>query len=257
MDLKEKVAVVTGASTGIGAATVKTLLNIGMKVVGFARRKELIENLVENHKGKLFARCVDVTKSQEILNGFDWVTKNVGPIHVLINNAGISRYASILSGNLEDWKQIMDTNFMSIAIGCKEAIKVMREHKIDGYIININSIHGYYDCLDPNSIMYTSSKYASRVMTENIRLELAEIGSNIRITNLAPGLVKTDIVESGYGKDLSNAVYKNLPFIFAEDVADTIVYLLSAPPRINISEMLVRPIGEIGTKISSNNYLLK
>ncbi|XP_022920681.2 farnesol dehydrogenase-like [Onthophagus taurus] len=250
MDLNEKVAIVTGASAGIGAATVKALLNLGMKVVGFARRKELIESLVENHNGKLFARCIDMTKPQEVLDGFDWVTKNVGPIHVLINNAGIARYASILSGNFEVWKRIMDTNFMSVAIGCKEAVKIMREHKIDGYIININSVHGYYDCLDSNLIMYTSSKSALRIMTENVRLELAKIGSNIRITSLAPGLVKTDIVESGYGKDKSDAMYDRLPFIFAEDIAKTIVYLLSTPPRMNISEMLVRPTGEIGTKIS-------
>nr|XP_022902991.1 farnesol dehydrogenase-like [Onthophagus taurus] len=250
MNLEDKVAIITGASAGIGAATVKALLKHGMKVVGFARRKELIENLVKNHNGKVFARCVDLTKPQEILDGFDWVTKNVGPIHVLINNAGISKDAPILTGNLEDWKQIMDTNFMSIAIGCKAAVKIMREHLIDGYIININSVLGYYDIQEPSLTMYTSSKYALRVMTENIRLELAKIGSNIRITNLAPGLVKTDIFETAFGINISNAVYENLPFIFSEDIADTITYLLSTPPRVNISEMLVVPTGEISKKLN-------
>ncbi|XP_071054501.1 farnesol dehydrogenase-like [Onthophagus taurus] len=181
-NLKDKVAIVTGASAGIGAATVKSLLNIGMKVVGFARRKERIENLVTNHNEKLFARSVDLTNPQEIIDGFDWVTKNIGPVHVLINNAGIYVAASVLNGELQDWKNIMDTNFMSLAITCKEAVKIMKENNIDGHIININSVAGYYDLGDPNAVMYRSSKCALVAMTENIRVELARMNSKIKIT---------------------------------------------------------------------------
>ncbi|XP_022904496.1 farnesol dehydrogenase-like [Onthophagus taurus] len=244
MDLKDKVAIVTGASAGIGAATVKALLNLGMKVVGFARRQEKIENLVDNHNGKLFARCVDLTKSQDIIDGFAWVTKNVGPVHVLINNAGVAIASSVLTGQLETWQQIMDTNFMSYAIASKEAVKIMTENNIDGYIVNINSTIGYYDPWIPSNVMYRSSKIALRAMTENVRVELARMNSKIRITSLCPGVVKTDIISVNHGEQASEAFYSKFPYILSEDVANSVVYVLSTPQRVHISELIIRPTGE-------------
>ncbi|XP_022904508.1 farnesol dehydrogenase-like [Onthophagus taurus] len=244
MDLKDKVAIVTGASAGIGAATVKALLKQGMKVVGFARRQEKIENLVDNHNGKLFARCVDLTKPQDIIDGFAWVTKNVGPVHILINNAGVSIPSSILTGELEAWQQIMDTNLMSYAIASKEAVKIMKDNKMEGYIININSGVAYYDLFIPGNVMYRSSKLALRAMTENIRVELARMNSKIRISSICPGVVKTEIMSANYGEQASESFYSKYPHITSEDVADTIVYVLSTPQRVNISELLIRPTGE-------------
>ncbi|XP_022904171.1 farnesol dehydrogenase-like [Onthophagus taurus] len=250
MDLNNKVAIVTGASAGIGAATVKALLKQGMKVVGFARRKEKIENLVENHDGKLFAVSVDVTKPQEILAGFAWVTKNVGPVHVLINNAGVLGNSTVLTGDLDTWQQLMDTNFMSYAITTKEAVKIMTANNINGYIININSTIGYYDLLMPNNVMYRSSKIALRVMTENVRVELARMNSNIRITSLSPGVVKTDIMAATYGEEMGKEMHSNIPYILSEDIADSILYVLSTPQRVNISEIMIRPTGEDIRKLS-------
>ncbi|XP_022904615.2 farnesol dehydrogenase-like [Onthophagus taurus] len=243
--LKDKVAIVTGASAGIGAATVKSLLNIGMKVVGFARRKERIEKLVDNHNGKLFARSVDLTKPQDILDGFDWVTKNVGPVYVLINNAGVYVSTSVLTGELDEWEKTMDTNFMSIAITCREAVKIMKINKIDGHIINVNSVAGYYDFGDPTAVMYRASKCALVTMTENIRIELARMNSKIKITTLSPGVVKTEIVlASGFSQQMSDGLYEKLPHLESEDVSDTIIYLLSLPQRVHITELMIRPLGE-------------
>lgn len=201
MDLTGKVAIVTGASSGIGASIVKALHGIGMKVnnsfnlvfmltmvrqvVGFARRKERIEELIKNHEGRLFALKVDVTKEQEILNGFAWVTENLGPIHVLVNNAGVGatgEKSGIAKGDVSVWERIMNTNFNSTLLCCRETIRNMQENHVDGYIINISSVAGLRPIPFPNTLVYSASKSALCALTENMRLELLRMDSKIRTT---------------------------------------------------------------------------
>ncbi|XP_071054493.1 farnesol dehydrogenase-like [Onthophagus taurus] len=247
MDLKEKVAIVTGASSGVGAATVKALLKLGMKVVGIARRKEKIEELRQNSNDKLFALKVDLRNPEEILNGFKWIEKNVGLIHVLINNAGIGIPTPIINGNIDSWKSVLDTNFVSVAITCRETIRIMQENNIQGYIINIGSVCGRYDAEGSirGSVFYASSKHALMTLTENIRLELARSNSKIRITNLMPGVIRTGWLQAnGFKTDDIEKIYSELPYLSGEDIAETILYLLSTPLHVHVTEFVVRPIGE-------------
>ncbi|XP_018325323.2 farnesol dehydrogenase [Agrilus planipennis] len=161
----EKVAVVTGASAGIGAAIAEALVKEGLIVAGFARRTDRVEKLAKklqdaNAKGKLHAVKVDMTKENEIIDGFNWVKKNLGPIHVLVNNAGVARFDALIDSDTQKWRDIFDTNVIGLSIATREAVKDMRANNVDGHIIHINSIVGHQVLNFPSANAYPASKFA-------------------------------------------------------------------------------------------------
>ena len=124
-----------------------------------------------------------MTCDRDIYENIKWVTENVGPVTILVNNAGVLIENSLLNGEPEKWRQVMDTNFMGLLIATKQAVAVMKENDIDdGYIVNISSIAGHYHISLPNMNVYGASKFALTNATEVIRKELAACKSNIRIT---------------------------------------------------------------------------
>ena len=156
-----------------------------MKVVGLARRKERVEKHakeLQGKSGKLFAVGTDLTKEEDILKAFKWTVDNVGPIDVLVNNAGIVLATDLINGDTTKWKKILDTNVLAVAIGSREAIKIMTNHNIDGHIVNINSIAGHRILNYPSLNIYPASKHALTALTESLRLELVRNGSKIKIT---------------------------------------------------------------------------
>lgn len=233
-DLKDKVAIVTGASSGIGASTVTKLLQSGMKVVGLARRKNRIEELGKGFEGKLFAVETDITKEDDIIRAFKWSEENVGPVYVLINNAGFFSTSAIDEAQTENLRRILETNLLAVSLFTREAVKSMKTNNIDGSIININSDAGHYILTAHGFSMYVASKHGLTAFTESIRLELAKSGSKIRISSLSPGLVETD---------MSVAFHKDNPFIKSEDVANGVLYILSQPQNVNVAELTIRPNG--------------
>ncbi|KAK4879383.1 hypothetical protein RN001_007529 [Aquatica leii] len=240
---ENKVAVVTGASVGIGAAICETLVKCGLKVIGIARRKEKIEELASNLKnssGKLYAIKADVTKESDILNAFDWITNNIGPVHILINNAGVYKTANLLDGKTESWKLILDTNLMGLCIATREAAKIMRENSIDGHIIHVNSVTGHYVPRTIKSNTYGASKFAVTSLTEALRLELNEIQSKIKITSISPGIVKTEL----FDKTELDTLFSTIPYLEPKDVADAVCYALGTPARVQVHEIIIKPIGE-------------
>ncbi|KAF5288865.1 hypothetical protein FQA39_LY03744 [Lamprigera yunnana] len=259
---KGKMAVVTGASAGIGAALVERLLKEGMIVIGIARRKEKIQEiqtrLNEACEGKLHAFCCDVTKEGDILRTFKWLSNNYGPIHVLINNAGISRITSLSAGCTKFWTEIVNTNVLGLCTTTREALRNMKEHKVDGHIIHINSTGGHFLSEIPFHI-YTATKYAVTALTETLRLELKEANSKIKITDISPGYVDTEIIEatslaSGglISKEAAEKFRTENPSLNAEDVVDAVVYALSTPPHVQVIGIARRKekIQEIQTRLN-------
>ncbi|KAF5288871.1 hypothetical protein FQA39_LY03750 [Lamprigera yunnana] len=247
---KEKIAIVTGASSGIGAAITLSLLKEGLIVVGFARRIEKIQELSTSKN--LHAIKVDITKEEEILQAFKWIKDNLGPIHILINNAGIGRVTSLIDGKTELWKDVLDTNVMGLCVATREGVKVMRENKVDGHIIHINSIAGHRVFNVPNTNVLAASKFAVTALTETLRLELNSIQSKIKISSVSPGIVKTDAIAAACrASDPSEAVMdylhsiKGIPSLSPEDVAEAVVYVLSTPPHVQIHELIIKPVGEL------------
>ncbi|KAE9536535.1 hypothetical protein AGLY_007324 [Aphis glycines] len=180
--LKGRVAVVTGASAGIGAATAIKLVKAGLTVVGIARRLQRLQDLKKmmeekNFSGRFFTVACDLTNETDILNAFKWIDDNIGGIHFMINNAGIIRISKILDGLAEHWQELIDCNVMAPTICSREAYKLMKKHNVShGHIIQINSITGHSYSINPGNKMYNASKQALRVLTEGLRHELAVAG---------------------------------------------------------------------------------
>nr|CAH7751808.1 unnamed protein product [Callosobruchus chinensis] len=228
-----KVAIVTGASSGLGEAIAERLVERGMKVVGVARRKERLDELAKRtsgKKGKLYPIQGDVSKEEDILRVFKWTRENVGPLHVLVNNAGIMCQSGIQDGKAEDWLQTINVNVVGLCMATREALKDMTEHKIDGHIFNINSIVGHYVLGYPKIELYTASKYAVTALTESMRKQMAMQKLKIRFTSISPGMVETELNAAAR----SHPSLANAPILKSEDIADAVEYALSTPPHVQL-----------------------
>ncbi|GJQ80406.1 hypothetical protein Trydic_g12265 [Trypoxylus dichotomus] len=234
-DLKDKVAIVTGASSGIGAGIVKELLESGMNVVGLARRKAKIEELGKDYEGKLFAIETDITKTEDIIKAFKWTEEHVGPVYVLVNNAGIAHVSQFEEIDVEKIEEVFNTNLLALTICTKEAIRSMKANNIDGFIININSAAGHEISRYPGLSIYCTSKHGVTAFTETIRWELAKSESKIRITSLSPGLVESE---------MSVRLLDKHPYMTSEDIGKAIKYIITQPAIVNITELTIRPTGE-------------
>ncbi|XP_058124711.1 farnesol dehydrogenase-like [Anopheles ziemanni] len=237
-----KVAIVTGASSGIGAATVKALANAGMITIGLARRVERVDELKKELPAEAASRVhgfhCDVTKEEDILAAFAHVEKVFGGVDVLINNAGIAKgkIGVLQADNTATLRQVVDTNLMGLALCSREAFQSMKRRSVDGHIVHINSILGH-NVPENNLNIYAATKYGVTALTETMRHELRLAGTKIKVTSISPGLVRTEIIS-----DPSSVV--GWPILEPEDISDAILYALGTPPRVQIHELTIKPVGE-------------
>ncbi|KAK5646994.1 hypothetical protein RI129_005458 [Pyrocoelia pectoralis] len=242
-----KIAIVTGASSGCGAAVVKSLLEENIIVVGLARRKDKIQELSTSKN--LHALQVDLTNEEDILRAFEWVKKNLGPVNILVNCAGILRLTDYIDGDTKAWRDMMDVNYFALCITTREAVKDMRANGVNGHIIHINDVGGY-KVLDIKHLnVYCSTKFPVTAAVEGLRLELIGIGSKIKVSCINPGYVKTDLFRNAsianpemedYAKEFEGCNECLSP----TDIADGVNYLLSTPEHVQVRELTIKPIGE-------------
>ncbi|KAJ3651601.1 hypothetical protein Zmor_017630 [Zophobas morio] len=244
---KGKVAIVTGASAGIGEAITDALVEEGVIVVGVARNIETLEaksKTLTGKKGKLHPIKGDFSREGDILKVFEWTSKNLGPVHILINNAAASNQTTLMDGKTEDWKSVFDLNVIGLCIATREAVKIMKENKINGHIIHINSVLGHQVVNVPRINVYPASKFAVTALTETLRQELNHLGLKIKISDVSPGFVATR--RTTFAKDLTperKAFYENKPAVNSEDIADGVIYALSTPEHVQVHELMIRPFG--------------
>ncbi|XP_013118932.2 farnesol dehydrogenase [Stomoxys calcitrans] len=240
---QNKIAVVTGASSGIGAATAKALVAKGMIVVGLDRQLEKMENEIKASipaelQAKFHCKKCDVSKEECVKETFNWIVNTFGGVDVLINNAGIITKCNLLDeNNSEDIRNTFEVNVLAGVWCTREAFHSMKQRNFDGHIVNICSIMGHSIPAGtgfPLNI-YPSTKHAVKAMTEVLRQELQNQHTKIKVTNISPGGVKTAI----YGP-----TYPDMPTVSGEDIADAIVYCIQTPPHVQIHEMIIKPIGE-------------
>ena len=185
-----KVAVVTGASSGIGAAVVVDLVNAGMIVVGLARRKDRVEALRKeispDAKGKLYAVKCDVSKDDDVVKSFAWIAFELGSIEVLVNNAGVSNASAggiTSEGNEDQLRQVLQTNLWGVVMCTKKAVEIMKRKKVVGaHIININSVVGHKIISFPGLNVYPASKYGITAISEVLRNEFNADKAQYKIT---------------------------------------------------------------------------
>ncbi|XP_023018419.1 farnesol dehydrogenase [Leptinotarsa decemlineata] len=244
---KGKVAIVTGASSGIGAAIARRLVEEGLQVVGLARRKDRLEDLsklVSDKPGKLYSIQTDISNEDDILKAFEWTKRNLGPVHILVNNAGTNVTGSLLDGSTENWNKIFQLNVLGLSITTREAIKQMNQSNIDGHIIHINSVSGHQPIRIPRLGMYMASKHSVTSLTESLRYELALSGSKVKVTSISPGLVDTEMI-SNRNTEVIKKIIEDKIILNPDDIVDGLIYVLSTPPHVQVHELMIRPVGEL------------
>lgn len=228
-----RTAVVTGASSGIGAATVRALRLDGWDVLAGARREERLETLAAETGCRW--KPLDVTDPSSIA-AFLADERNVG---LLVNNAGGARRLDRIEDLDRDaWRWMYETNVLGLAEMTRAALPALRASG-DALIVNVGSIAGYEAY--PGGAGYTAAKHAVRVITETLRLEL--LGEPIRISEIDPGAVVTEFSLVRFDGDETRAakVYEGMTPLTAEDIAETIRWIASLPSHVNIDTLIVKP----------------
>ncbi|KAH1015302.1 hypothetical protein HUJ05_013056 [Dendroctonus ponderosae] len=229
-----KVAVVTGASAGIGAAIVEELVKNGLIVAGLARRINKIEKIahkLSGQKGTLCAFKCDLTEESQIIATVEEVIGTLGPISILINNAGLSQHTSLLRGETKKWKTVLDTNILGLCIVTREVAQNIIANKTAGHIIHINSVLGHVVLDIPGLNMYGPTKYAVTSLAETLRLEINREKLHVKVTSISPGYVKTEF------QDIAEFGELPMPALHPADVADAVIYALSTPPHVNVCKL--------------------
>ncbi len=231
--MSERVAVVTGASAGIGAATARGLAAAGYRVIAAARRLERLEALAAEIGGE---PCrLDVTDPASVAE----LTAGLDRLDLLVNNAGGALGLDpVEQSDDERWRVMWETNVLGLMRMTRALLPALRAAG-NGHVINVGSVSGFE--IYTGGAGYTSVKHAARAVTQTLRLEL--LGEPIRITEINPGLVATEfaLVRFGGDEERAAATYRGMTPLTGDDVAECIVWAAGRPPHVNIDEIVVRP----------------
>jgi len=232
IDLKNRVALVTGASRGIGRGISLMLADSGVHVILTARSMDKLQKVKEeitSRGGNATVIPADIAKEQDIKTLFKIIKDKFGRLDIVINNAGIGIWGNLVDFSIEDFDKIMNINVRGTYLCCQQAMKMMIPQK-NGYIINISSVVGFKGY--PNQSAYTASKHAIMGLTKSLAVEAQE--HNIRISAILPGGVETDLSFKAR-PDLDRSL-----LILPEDIAKTVLYLLSLSDRAMVDQIFVR-----------------
>ncbi|CAD7079072.1 unnamed protein product [Hermetia illucens] len=243
---QNKVIVVTGASSGIGTAVVKDLLQAGLVVVGLARRYErmiaLRNSLPVEQQPRFHPLRCDVSNEEDVRHVFEWVDNNLGGTDILVNNAGVAKgdICLITPDNTAPIRETIETNVMGVVHCTREAFKSMKKRNFDGHILIVNSVSGHsiWNFMNNGRFsfnMYAPSKFAITAMTATYRQEFAIAGTKVKITSISPGLVDTEIISD---------TLREKPMLQPEDISSAILFAISTPPHVQIHELTIKPVGE-------------
>jgi NADP-dependent 3-hydroxy acid dehydrogenase YdfG len=241
--LSEKRAWITGASSGIGAATAKALATNGAVVILSARREDRLKELAQeiNHAGgKALIKAVDVANRKAMEKLADEL-EGIGGVDILINNAGLMPLSPFLEGRVDEWEQTIDVNIKGVLYAIHAVFPGMTRRR-NGHIVNIGSVCGRFAY--KGGAVYCGTKFAVRAISDALRREAIEYG--IRMTDIEPGAVATELPDSIKHEATKKIAIEffyssNANILQAEDIANAIVYVVSQPNHVNVSELLIRP----------------
>ena len=241
--LTGKVALVTGASSGIGAATAWALAQAGVKVTLAARRKDRLGNLnkkITDHGGQAVLAQMDVTQAEDWQMTVRQTLKKFDRLDILINNAGIMLLSFMRNLKIEEWMRMIDVNIKGVLHGIAAVLPVMRQQN-SGEIVNISSDAGLK--VFPGSAVYSGTKAGVNWISEGLRFELAREKTPIRVTTIMPGAVATELASHITDQEVREAFKTHPPmrFLQAEDIAAAVTFALTQPLHVDINQILVRP----------------
>jgi len=238
-NIKDKIVVITGASSGLGAETARHLVKNGAKVVLGARRIDRLEALAEELGiGKDAIVGVDVADLAQVQTLVDRAASIHGRIDVMINNAGVMPLAPLELLQVKEWSQVIDVNIKGVLYGIAAALPYMKAQK-SGHFINVSSVAGHK--VRPGNVVYVATKHAVRAISEGLRQEVKPY--NIRTTILSPGAVDTELPASITASDVAKATqaYYAQNAIPASSFARCVLFAMSQPEDVDINEILFRP----------------
>jgi NADP-dependent 3-hydroxy acid dehydrogenase YdfG len=238
--LQHSVALVTGASSGIGRAIATALLARGVKVALLARRRERLDEIAAGHPAESALVCAaDLRCEEDIQHAFERVREAWGGVDIVVNSGGLGRRASLVSGDSEAWREMLEVNVLGLCVCTREALADMRRRGDRGHVVHISSMAGHR--VPGESGVYSATKFAVRALTEGLRQELRELGSGIRVTAVSPGYVETEFAEVYEGSpDAAQRTYGRFRVLQPEDVAAAVMHALEAPDHVDIHDILMR-----------------
>jgi|TARA_B100001109_G_scaffold142849_1_gene116257 NADP-dependent 3-hydroxy acid dehydrogenase YdfG len=249
--MKNKIILITGATSGIGRATAIRFANVGARLILCGRRKEkldvLVKDLGENHQSLIF----DVRDKKAVFKAIESLPNEFKKIDVLINNAGNAHgMDSAQTANLDDWDAMIDSNVKGLMYVTKAVLPFMVE-KQKGQIINLGSIAAKE--VYPDGSVYCSSKAAVDSFTKGLRVDLNPLG--IRVGAIHPGLVETEFSYIRFKGDQkrSKKVYEGMNALNADDIADAILYMTQVPEKVNIADIVILPTSQANAYVNNRS----
>lgn len=244
--LKNKTALITGASAGIGMACAERLAQEGCHLVLAARRttelNQLADQLTARYPIQVHVLSLDVSDKKAVATELATLPEAFQGIDILINNAGLALGLETLqNGDPEDWDTIIDVNVKGLLYVSRALLPAMISRNT-GHIVNLGSIAGHV--VYPYGNVYCATKHAVAALTQALRMDL--FGTALRVTSIDPGMVETDfsMVRFKGDKERAKAVYQGFKPLSPNDIADAVVYALSCPPHVNISQILIMPTAQ-------------
>ncbi|WP_066383625.1 SDR family oxidoreductase [Anabaena sp. CA = ATCC 33047] len=244
-NLKNQIVLITGASSGIGAACAKIFADAGAKLILAARRLEKLQQLVETlpvTSEQIHLLQLDVRDRLAVESAISTLPPAWSNIDILINNAGLSRGLDKLhEGDFQDWEEMIDTNIKGLLYLTRYVVPGMVSRG-RGHVVNIGSIAGHQTY--PGGNVYCSTKAAVKAISEGLKQDL--LGTPIRVTSVDPGMVETEFSNVRFhgDRERANKVYQGLTPLTADDVADVVFFCTTRSPHVNINEIILMPVDQ-------------
>lgn len=241
--IKDKIVLITGASSGIGEACARVFAEAGAKLILAARRQEKLEHLAEqlskNYSCAPYLMPMDVGDRIQVQSALNNLPAFWSNVDILINNAGLSRgLDKVHNANIQDWEEMIDTNIKGLLYMTRAILPGM-VNRGRGHVINLGSIAGHQTY--PGGSVYCATKAAVKSISEGLKQDL--LGTPIRVTSVDPGMVETDFSNVRFHGDIERAqkVYQGLKPLTPDDVADVIFFCATRAPHVNINEVIMMP----------------
>lgn len=251
----KKIALITGATSGIGKACAEKFAQGGYNLILTGRRAELLNALrreLEQQGAEVKALVFDVRDAEAARQALESLPETWQQIDVLINNAGLALgLDKLYEGSIEEWNTMIDTNIKGLLTMTRLVVPRMIERN-DGHVINIGSLAG--DAAYGGGNVYCATKAAVKAITDGLRIDVAD--SAVRVTNIKPGLVETNfsVVRFHGSQERADNVYKGVQPLTGEDIADVVFYAASAPKHVQIAEVLVLATHQANSFVVSRNH---
>ena len=246
----KKIALITGATSGIGMATAQILAINGYDLIITGRREELLNDLTvkitNDTDAEVLSLCFDVRDLNQVEKAINSLTGKWKSIDVLVNNAGLAvGLEPVYSGVVDDWDRMIDTNVKGLLYISRLVSPIMVANK-SGHIINLSSIAGHEAY--PNGAAYCASKHAVQAITKAMRIELLPFG--VKVSSISPGMVETEFSKVRFKGDEAKAenVYKGLTPLYAIDIAEAVLFMVCRPSHVNIDELIIMPTDQASAR---------